>query len=83
MFSLRVGDSGDMIELFKMILSIDKVNLGKLFSIDEERRTRKHSLCLKNRNHVNSNTGLNFFTRRVINYWNYLTDVVVSTFEYI
>ena len=34
----------DMIEVFKMIQSIDKVNLRKLFCIDENRRTRKHSL---------------------------------------
>ena len=48
MFSLRRGRlRGDMIKLFKMIHGIDKVNLGKLFSIYEDRRTRKHSLCLK------------------------------------
>ena len=64
--------------MFKMICGIDKVNLGKLFCIDEDERTRKHSLCLKIRRHVNSNMGLNFFTRRIINYWNHLTDEVVS-----
>ena len=33
----------------------------------------------KIRRHVNSNIGLDFFTRRVINnYWNHLTDEVVS-----
>ena len=79
MFSLRRRRlKGDMIEVFKMIHGIDKVNLGKLFCIDEDERTRKHSLCLKIRRHVNSNIGLNFFTRRVINYWNHLTYVVVS-----
>ena len=67
-----------MIEMFKMIHGIDKVNLGKLFCIDEDERTRKHSLCLKIRRHVNSNIGLNFFTTIVINYWNHLLDVVVS-----
>ena len=68
---------GDMIEVFKMIHCMDKVNLGKLFCIYEDGRTRKHSLCLKIRRHVNSNIGLKFFTRRVINYWNHLTDEVV------
>ena len=53
---------GDMIEMFKMIHGIDKVNLGKLFCIDD-RRTRKHSLYLKIRGHVNSNIGLNFITK--------------------
>ena len=69
---------GNMIEVFKIIQGIGKVNVGKLFCIYKERRTRKHSLYLKIRRHVNSNIGLKFFTRRVINYWNHLTDVVVS-----
>ena len=79
MFSLsRRRLRGDMTEVFKMFHGMDKVNLGKLLYIDEDGRTRKHSLCLKIRSHVNSNIGLNFFTRRVINYWNQLTDEVVS-----
>ena len=53
MFSLRRRRfRSDMIEVFKMIHGIDKVNLGKLFCIDEDGRTRKHSLCLKIRRHV-------------------------------
>ena len=52
-FSLRRRRlRGDMIELFKMIRGIEKVNLGKLLCIDEGGRTRKHSLCLKIRRHV-------------------------------
>ena len=48
MFSLRCRRlRGDMIEVFKMIHSIDKVNLGTLFCIDEDERTKEHSLCLK------------------------------------
>ena len=55
-FSLRRRRlRGDMIGVFKMIQGIDKVNLGKLFCIYEDRRTRNHSLCLKIRSHVNSN----------------------------
>ena len=42
-----------MIEVFKIIHGIDEINLGKLFCIDEDRRTRRHSLCLKIRRHVN------------------------------
>ena len=70
---------GDMIGVFKMIHCMDKVNLGKLFCIDEDGRTRRHSLCLKIRRHANSNMRLKFFTRRVINYWDQLTDEVVSS----
>ena len=59
MFSLRhKGDLGDMIEVFNMIRGIDKVNLVKLFCIDEEERTRNHILCLKIRRNVNSDIGL-------------------------
>ena len=41
---------------------IDKVKVGKLFCIDEDGRTRKYTLCLKIRRHVNANIGLNFFS---------------------
>ena len=64
-----------MIEVFKMIHGTDKVTLGELFCIDEDGRTRKHSLCLKIGRHVNSNI---FCTRRAINYCNHLPDIVVS-----
>ena len=60
-----------------MIHGIEKFNLGQLFCINQDRR-RKYNFCLKIRRHVNSNIGLRFSTRRVINYWNHLTDEVVS-----
>ena len=45
MFSLRRRRlRGDMIEVFKVIHSINKVNLGKLFFINEDGRTRKQFL---------------------------------------
>ena len=87
MFSLRQRRlKGGMIAVFKMIHGTDKVNLEKLFCIDVDGTTRKHSLCLKIKRHVNLNIGLNFFTSRVINYWNHLPDVLgsckaLSTFE--
>ena len=83
MFLLKLRKlRGDMIEVFKIIHGIDKVNLGKLFCIYEDRGTRKHSLCLKIRRHVNSNIGLNFFTRKVINYWKHLTDEKTCKLKY-
>ena len=58
MFSLRRRRvRGNMID------GMDKVNLRKLFCINEDERTRKHILCLKIRRHVNSNIGLNFFIK--------------------
>ena len=62
MFSFRRRRlRGDIIEVFKMIRGIDKVNLRKL-CVDED-KTRVHSACLKIKRHVNSNIGLKFFTR--------------------
>ena len=48
MFYLRHRTfKGDMIEVFKMIQGIDKVNLEKLFCVDKDRRTRGHGFYLK------------------------------------
>ena len=45
MFSLKDRRCrGGMIEVFKMICGIDTVNIGKPFYVDEDGRTRKHSL---------------------------------------
>ena len=62
-FSLRRRRfRGDMIEVFKTINGIDKVNPRKLFCIDRNGRTRKYRLSLKIRKHVNTNIRLNFFS---------------------
>ena len=37
----------DIIEVFKRIHGIEKVNIRKLFCIDENGRTRKHSFSLE------------------------------------
>ena len=63
MFSLRHRRFRDMIEVFKMIHGIDKVNLGKLFCINKNKRTRKYCLCLKIKRHVNSYIEFNFIRR--------------------
>ena len=44
----------------------------------EDERTSKHSLCLKIRSPINSNIGLNFFTKRFINHWRHLPNVGIS-----
>ena len=82
MFSLRRSRlRGDMIEAFKMIFGMDKINLGKLFCIDEDERTRKYSL-FKNQKACKFKYWIEFF----INYWNKLIDKVfnfksLSTFK--
>ena len=68
---------GDMTEMFKMIHGIDEVNLEKLFCIDENGRKRKQFMFKNYKTYLNSYwIQLYFFTRRVINYWNYLTNEV-------
>ena len=71
MFSLRRKRfRDDMIEMFKMIHGIDKVNLGKLFYVGEDRRTRGYGFCLKIKRHVNSNIRFNFFIKSYkLYYW--------------
>ena len=61
-----------------MINKIEKVSSQNLFSFDSDKRTRKHSHHLKIKHHVNKNTSLNFFTRRVIKNWNSLPQNLVS-----
>ena len=65
-----------MIEVFKMIHN--KVWQESFFvwvRIEEE---KDMVFVKKLKGDVNSNIGLNFFTRRVINYWNQFSDVAVA-----
>ena len=63
-FSLRCRRlRGDMIEVFNMIHGMDKVNLRKLFCIEEDGRMRQYSLFKNQKACLNSNIGLKFFTR--------------------
>ena len=69
MFSLkRRRLRGDRIEMFQMIHGIEEVNLRKLFCMDEDEKTRKHSL-FKNQKACKL---------EVVNYWNHLPDIVVG-----
>ena len=66
-----------MIEVYKIVNGIDK--LSNIFFIDNDTRTRKHNFHLKIRKHVSKNIALNFFSRRVINYWNSLKPDIVNS----
>ena len=70
---------GDMIEVYKMINGIDKVHLDKLFEFSNDDRLRRNEYHLKIKSHVNKNSALHFFTRRVIEYWNKLSNRVVKS----
>ena len=46
--------------------------------LNEKVRTRKNNLYFKIKRYVNSNIGLKFSTKRVINYWKHLTNEIVN-----
>ena len=67
----------DMIQVFRILRGIDKIDHSKLFKLANNNRTRGHTLRLKK---VMSNTNLrkNSFTQRVVAPWNSLSEDVVS-----
>ena len=70
---------GDMIEVYKIVHDIDKVNINNLFEFRTDTRIRKHNYHLKIKKHVHKNITLHFFTRRVIKYWNELSTEIVNS----
>ena len=77
MFSLRhMRFRGDMIKVFNMIHDMDKINLGKLFCIDEDGRPREYSL-FKNQKACILKYRIEVFHE--VNYWNHLIDLVVNS----
>ena len=67
---------GDMIECFKYLTGIYKTN-SDILQRDLRTQTRGHSLKLK-KPQVSSAVRQNFFSVRVVNAWNSLTEQVVS-----
>ena len=68
---------GDMIEVFKMLKGISKVDSSRWFSLAENSRTRGHSYKLvKCRSRLDVRK--NFFGQRVVNTWNSLPEAVVA-----
>ena len=68
---------GDMIEVFKMLKGISKVDSSRWFRLAENSRTRGHSFKLvKCRSRLDVRK--NFFSQRVVNTWNSLPAVVVE-----
>ena len=70
-------ERGDLIQVFKMIKGIDKVDQNKFFKLANTDRTRGHNLKLvKDRSRLNVRKY--FFSQRVINSWNALPASVVE-----
>ena len=68
---------GDMIECYKIIRGIYDANTCPLLSLDDQ-GLRGHSFKLKKNRTERLNLRKYFFTNRVVNHWNSLTESVVS-----
>ena len=67
----------DIIQVFRIIHSIDSIDQNLFFKIDPDRRTRGNSFKIF-KPRVTSRLRQNSFSQRVINIWNDLPDDVVS-----
>ena len=66
-----------MVQMFKIMHDIDKVDNGKLFQMSECNTTGCHSLKLfKKRSGLNVRA--NYFSQRVVDQWNSLPECVVT-----
>ena len=69
---------GDLIEVFKMMRGIDRVDVDKLFPLRVGKiQTRGHDLRIKGQKFRGNMRG-NFFTQRVVAVWNELPVEVVE-----
>ena len=67
----------DVIEVYKIINQIDKINIDKFFTFAQNAGTRGHSRKLyKKRSRLNVRA--NTFSNRVVDVWNNLTESVVT-----
>lgn len=70
-------ERADMIQVYKILQDIDKVDKEKLFSTAQYRATRGHTYKLhKKRSRLNLRAGT--FSNRVVNTWNQLPENVVN-----
>ena len=71
---------GDLIETYKILKGIDKVNQAKFFKLTQEHRTRGHELKIfKPRLKKGLLLRKNFFSVRVVNAWNSLPRFVIES----
>ena len=68
---------GDMIQVFKIIKGIDKINIEDIGWKINKRRTRGHNLkILKQRCRLDIRK--HFFTQRIVSFWNELPAPIVA-----
>ena len=69
-------ERADMVEVYKILHDIDKVDKSRLFTLSSYTSTRGHSLKLfKRRSRLSIRTGM--FSNRVVEVWNSLPETVV------
>ena len=68
---------GDLIEIYKIMRGIDKVDSQYLFPKVGESKTRGHRFKVRGKRYKSVQRG-NFFTQRVVCVWNKLPEVVVE-----
>ena len=68
---------GDLIQVFKLLKGIDKLDYNRFFEIQSSDRTRGHNCrIVKKRSRLDIRKY--FFSQRVVNVWNSLPQVVVD-----
>ncbi|ORD92985.1 hypothetical protein ECANGB1_2036 [Enterospora canceri] len=68
---------GDLIEVFKWVKGFNKGDVGKVLTISSQDRTRNYGFKLE-KCRFNKEIGRNWFTNRVVDDWNRLSQQVVS-----
>ena len=67
---------GDLIEIFRMLKGITKVNYRNFFKINENRGRGHMYKFIKDRSRLNIRS--HFYSQRVVNSWNSLPNTVVG-----
>ena len=68
---------GDLIETYKIMKGLDRVEAARLFPLTTETRTRGHSLKIRG-NQFRTELRRNNFSQRVVNLWNSLPNKAVE-----
>ena len=68
---------GDLIEIYKILTGLDRVDSERIFPLVGESRTRGHSLRIRGKP-FRTEVRRNFFTQRVVNMWDSLPQNVVE-----
>ena len=70
-------DSADLIQVYKIIHGIDKIDKDKMFTLSRYRATCGHSLKLYKKR-ARLKVRANIFSNRVVDNWNSLTEDIVN-----